>query len=292
MNNLSLSLRPLADDISFATEDLPIWQRKSVRLIEGFLGKRRLMERYHEFLEMNQGPDSFWDDAINCMGLDISCYGPGLSAVPRTGPLVIVANHPFGLIDGAAICWLLSRRRDDFKVILWDVFSKRNHGEKYFLPLDLAEDCKRARRQNLRIRKAAIKHLRENHSILIFPSGSAEKTHSLFGKPYELPWLPFTEKLISATGASVLPVFVHGHNSRLFHIASQCSETLRLAMFFHEINRKMHSEIELSIGEVIGNRELLSWSSECGILSRLRDKTMALSTTRDSTNKKTLLVSC
>lgn len=287
MENPTLALQPPQADISFATADLPRWQRKTVRTIEKVVGKKRLLERYHEFLATNDGPEEFWDDVAQCLQLSVSCFSNGPATVPQEGPLVVVANHPYGVVDGAAICWLLSQRRKDFKVILWDVFSKEHKGENYFLPLDLAEDCKQARRQNLKIRKTAIEHLREDKSILIFPSGSVERSTSFFGKPAELPWLRFTEKLILASGASALPVFVHGHNSTLFHMASHCSETLRRAMFFSEINRKISSEIELSVGELIDHDELVG--SDHDIMAYLRDKTMCLSATRETGMRNRLL---
>ncbi len=291
MENPSLILDAPRSDISFATEDLPGWQQKAIKTIEGVVGKKRLMQKYREFLEFNEGPEEFWDDVVECLKLQISCFGRDLSAVPKTGPLVIVANHPFGLVDGAAICWLLSQRRKDFKVVLWDVFDIQHNGQNYFLPLDLSEDCKQARRQNLRIRKTAIEHLRSGKSVLIFPSGSAERSGSPFGKPYELPWLPFTEKMILASGASVLPIFVHGHNSRLFHVASNYSETLRLALFFYEINRKINTEVELSVGDVIQYPEIASWPDGASVISRLRDKTLALASARETATRNRFLMS-
>jgi len=289
MVSRSLPIISSPGEISFATADLPDWQRKAIKVIEKGVGKKQLMRKYHQFLESNRDADTFWDDVIDCLKLRVSTFGTDPEQIPGQGPLVVVANHPFGLIDGATICWLLSQRRKDFKVILWDVFDKKNNGDCYFLPLDLAEDCKQARRQNLQIRKTAINHLRDDGAILIFPSGSAERVPHLFGKPYELPWLPFTEKLILASKASVLPVFVHGHNSPIFHIASTISETLRRAMFYYEIKRRISTELELSLGDLVEYNEIESWSGEKEITPELRELTLALASTKDTQPKYRLL---
>jgi len=276
-------------DLSFATAELPLWQQRSVRMIERAMGKTKLMHRYHAFLETNQSAETFWEDVIDCLELSLFSYKGTLDSVPAEGPLVVVANHPFGLIDGASICWLVAQKRKDFKVILWDVFDKKNNGREYFLPLDLAEDSKQARRQNLSVRRRAVSDLKDGHVIIIFPSGNAERQSSVFGKPYELPWHPFTEKIMAAGDAPVLPVFFHGHNSKLFHLSSMVSETARRALFFHELKRRIGTEVDLSIGNLIDRQQISTWrDTDQSVTQCMRDVTMALADTKLSANKTTL----
>lgn len=276
-------------NLSFAA-DLPVWQQKAVRVIEHGIGKRHLVKKYRKLIDKNQGPETFWDDVLESLDLQIASYGKGFEAVPKTGPLVIIANHPFGLMDGAAICWIVSKIRKDFKVVLWDVFEQQNHGRQYFLSLDLAEDNKEARRQNLNVRRDAVNYLRDGHVVIIFPSGSAERPESLFGRPYELPWHRFTEKMITASGAPVLPVFVHGHNSRLFHMASHVSEIARRAMFIREIKRSIGSEVRLSMGDIIAPATIKDWAAnQANVMEALRQTTFDLSGQAKAPNRKQIL---
>ncbi len=264
-------------NLSFAA-DLPVWQQKVVNVIEHGIGKNHLVKTYRTLIDKNQGPESFWDDVIDTLGLKISTLGKGFEGIPATGPLVIIANHPFGMMDGASICWMVSQIRKDFKVVLWDVFEQQNHGRNYFLPLDLAEDSKEARRQNLKVRRDAVDYLRDGHIVIIFPSGSAERPSSIFGRPYEMPWHRFTEKMITASQAAVLPIFVHGHNSRLFHMASCVSEVMRRAMFIREIKRAIGTEVTLSLGDVIMPEQVKAWLTRReNIMDQLRQATFALS---------------
>ena len=264
-------------NLSFAA-DLPAWQQTCVKLIENGIGKKYLLDVYRGLIDRNTGPETFWEDLLASLELKISSYRLGLEAIPKTGPLVIIANHPFGLMDGASICWMVSQIRKDFKVILWDVFRQNNHGQGYFLSLDLTEDDKEARRQNIKVRREAIQNLKDGQVIIIFPSGGAERPSSLFGAPYETPWFRFTEKMVTGSGAPVLPIFVHGHNSRAFHMASHISEIARRAMFIHEIRRGIGSEVELSIGDLIAPETVRAWSRDQeDIMENLRAATFALS---------------
>ena len=172
---------------------------------------------------------------------------------------------------------MVSQVRKDFKVVLWDVFLQQNHGRDYFLALDLAEDNKEARRQNVKVRKQAVQNLRDGHVVIIFPSGSAERPTSFLSRPSEQPWHRFTEKMITASQAPTLPIFVHGHNSRLFHMASNVSEVMRRAMFIREINRAMDTEVTLSLGDIMAPATLADWAGQQkNIMSELRDTTLSL----------------
>ena len=262
-------------NLSFAA-DLPAWQQKIVSLIETGIGKRHLLDIYRGLIDRHTGPETFWDDLLESLELKISSYRRGMEAIPKSGPLVVVANHPFGLMDGASICWMVSQIRKDFKVILWDVFRQNNHGQGYFLSLDLTEDNKEARRQNLIVRRQAIQNLKDGQVVIIFPSGGAERPSSLFGPPYETPWFRFTEKMVTGSGAPVLPIFVHGHNSRAFHMASHMSEIARRAMFIHEIKRGIGSEVTLTIGDIIAPVTIKNWARE-DVMDNLRAATFALS---------------
>lgn len=222
------------------------------------------------------------------MKLGIDGYGNSVEAIPQTGPLVVVANHPFGLVDGAAAAWLMAQRRLDFKVILWDVFEKSGSAENYLLTLDLTENSTSARKQNVRIRREANQHLSDGHAILIFPAGSVERTNWPLGRPNELQWSPFTEKIIDNTDASVLPLYFHGHNSRLFHIASNMSETLRQSLWFREIARRINTDVEVTIGSPINQTVLKRWSTNKEMTNRLFEATMALGKHDWTQQKRTL----
>lgn len=155
--------------LSFATACVPHWQQEIIRRFESLVGRDYLQSIYQDYLDLNKGPENFWNDVVQAMKLGIIGYGNTIETIPEKGPLVVVANHPFGLVDGATAAWLVAQRRLDFKVVLWDVFEKSGSAADYLLTVDLTENSTSARKQNVRVRREASQYLSDGHAIIIFP---------------------------------------------------------------------------------------------------------------------------
>lgn len=262
--------------ISFATSDLARWQRWIVSWIENRFGKRKLLSAYQGFLSREAGRMSFWDNVKASLSIDVKVHGNTAETVPAEGGLLVVANHPYGVIDGAAIAWTLAKRRTDFKVILWDIFDQTETGKNFFLPMDLTFNSTSARKQNINVRREATRYLKDGHMVLVFPGGGVESIRHPLAEPQEAPWNDFTSRMAIDASVPVLPIFVSGHNSRLFHLCSYFSYTLRLSMFFREISRKMNSTVELVIGDILQPDIIRTWPASHSVADKLRDATLGL----------------
>jgi putative hemolysin len=174
-----------------------------------------------------------------------------LFAVPREAPLVIVANHPFGVVDGIVISYLTSKVRPDFRILTNSVLYRAEELRPYVLPIDFAE-TKAALASNIQSRAEGRRFLKEGGCVIVFPAGGAATTPKPWSrKAIDLEWGPFTAGLIAQSKAPVLPVYFAGQNSRLFQLASHISMTLRLSLFFKEVYDTIGGEIRLRIGNVI-----------------------------------------
>lgn len=251
MKDGSKKIETFADTLTYATADLLPWQRTVIRTIERVFGKRQLRNTCNHFLQINQSAETFWADALKSLRLSVRLDGEPLSTVPREGGVLIVANHPYGIVDGVGIASTVCRIRKDIKVIAWDLLTLNENSRGYFLPMNLAENDRTARKQNLRVRKEAVKHLQDGGVVLVFPSGMAGVVETPFSEPIEAPWSRFMTRIIFDAQVPVLPMFVHGHNSRLFHVVSLVSQTLRLSLFFREINRMVGQEVRITVGETL-----------------------------------------
>ena len=200
-----------------------------------------------------------------------------LARTPAEGPVLFIANHPYGVLDGIAICWLMEHVRKDFLVLTHAALLRAPEARPYLLPVDFSGTAE-ATAANLNTRKKARTHLDQGGAIVVFPAGAISTSPDKLGqKPAtDWPWQPFTAQLIQRSGAHVLPVFFHGQNSRLFQMASHVSSTLRLALIFKEVHDRIGSSLNISIGTPL-SPELIARFTDRGALTEfLRQRTYAL----------------
>lgn len=197
-----------------------------------------------------------------------------LAQLPATGPLVIVANHPFGLVDGLLIGHLANRVRNDFKVLTnARLYPPDADIQRYILPIDF-DPGPEAQATTLKTRAIARQHLAEGGCLIVFPAGGVATTPTPFARQaVDLDWKPFTARLIHAAQATVVPMFFHGQNSRLFQIASHISMTARLALLLHEVANKIGGAFRVTIGEVIPYAELTAVRDPHDLCRYLRQRT-------------------
>lgn len=266
--------------LSYAGPDLSPRQKRLVRMIEWLSrgqGINAVQQRFNE----HDADETFFRRAATAFKLKPRTWFAPRAYIPTSGPLLVVANHPFGVVDGLAISAMLENVRSDVRIIVWDAIGLPPTSP-HFLPLDLSEDTgSKARRQNVTIRRAASEHLSNGGCIILFPSGSAEVTTHPLAKPKEASWTSLACRLAFKSGATILPVFVHGHNSRLFHAASHLGLLVRRSLFLLETRRMIGASIACRVGEPILQSELakmLSTESGCSkkLAGRLREITMRL----------------
>jgi len=245
------------ENFSYSSPDDPVLKRLVMRAIERMTGQPYLKHLYETNRNKPFPGENFWDAAIRLLELDVAFNEEALFAVPRQGPLVIVANHPYGVLDGIIISYLASRiRGEDFRVLTNSVLYRAEEIRPFLIPVDFAE-TKEAMEANIRSRAQARSYLKAGGCVVIFPAGGAATTPKPWSrKAVDFEWRPFTAGLITQTRASVLPVYFAGQNSRLFQVASHVSMTLRLSLFFKEVYDRIGSEIRLRVGKVIPFAEL------------------------------------
>jgi putative hemolysin len=231
--------------------DSPI-ARLSIRAIEILSGQLRLKRLYDIYQAEMSGSTDFWEAAMRLLDLSLDYDAGKLAQLPTTGPLVIVANHPFGLVDGLLIGHLANRVRDDFKILTnARLYPPDAAIQRYILPIDFDPGAE-AKATTLKTRAISRRHLADGGCLIIFPAGGVATTPKPFSKQaVDLDWKPFTARLIHGAKADVVPMFFHGQNSRLFQIASHISMTARLALLLHEVANKIGTEFRVSIGDII-----------------------------------------
>src|SRR5262249_18760762 len=172
------------------------------------------------------------------------------AAVPAGAPLVMVANHPFGIGDGIAILALAEQLSRPYRILINSDFLKVPEIRHLALPIDFSE-TREAIRTNVESRNAARRLLREGVTIVVFPAGGVATANELGGRAEELPWKTFTARMIQQAEASVLPVYFEGQNGALFHYASRYSLTVRLALMVSELRKFVEATVPVHVGAVV-----------------------------------------
>ncbi len=271
------SPRTVARDISYAASVRSRAGQAVIRIVENATGRPRLIRRAEGYQhEVARGRD-FWEVMVDRYGLWLDVFAGSLDDIPRTGPLVVIANHPFGILDGLALGHILSRARGDFRILAHRVFRRAEELDRVILPLSF-DETRAAQRQNIETRAAALRYLGAGGAIGIFPGGTVATAPKPFGQPLDPHWRGFTAKLIARSRATVVPLYFDGHNSRLFQVASHLNYTLRMALLIREFGARIDAPVRMAVGAPIPPERLAAFAGDAkAMMDFLRQSTYQLS---------------
>ncbi len=264
-------------DITYATSGQTIASRSVIRLLENSTGRKSLIRRARGYeAEVARGR-SFWEVIPEKFGLSLDVVGGSLDNIPGTGPLILTSNHPYGILDGLMLGHLLDQRRDGFRILANAVFKRAEALDRVLLPISF-DATKEATRLNLESRATALSYLAEGGAIGVFPGGTVSTSARAFGPPMDPVWRNFTAKMIAKSGATVVPVFFEGHNSRLFQLASRLHYSLRLALLIKEFRARTDAPVRVVVGQPIPQDTLTPlYGDATAMMETLRRATYALS---------------
>lgn len=207
--------------------------------------------------------------------LEIDGIWPLPNALPER--LVVIANHPFGIGDGAAMLALAETLGRPFRILISKDLMKIPEMAVYGLPVAF-DPSKAAQAMNLATRREAMRLLGEGVTIVVFPAGGVATAAKVFGRADDLPWKQFAARLVRSGGASVLPVHVHGQNGPLFHLVSKWSQTLRYGLLIGAFRRLYGRSIRLTVGAVIPHASLPEIGDGRHLTDGLRRRVLGLAT--------------
>ncbi|MFN3721144.1 MAG: lysophospholipid acyltransferase family protein [Rhizobium rhizophilum] len=256
-------------ELSYANERDPKLKRWFIRSIESLSGRDRFTRLYEIWRNDIVGKtDRVFGKMLDLIDVDLKVAGTWPPQNLPDGPIVIVANHPFGIGDGIAVLALAEQLGRPFRVLINNELLKVPEMAPYSLPVSF-EETKEALALNMQTRHEALRLLKEGVTVVIFPAGGVATAKKGFGRAEDLPWKMFPAKLIQAAKANVVPVYFEGQNGRLFHLASKISLTLRVSLLIREFRRLSGSTIRARVGVMIPWEELSSHADRKDLLARL-----------------------
>ena len=292
-------------ELTYANPTQPRLQRWFIRTVETMSGRDRFAALYDTWRHcIVPSGDRIFTRMLDLIDVELDCADVWPPRPLPDGPLVILANHPFGIGDGIAILALAEQLGRPFRIMINAELLKVPEISPYSLPVDFSE-TKAALANNLAIRHEALRLLKEGVTIVIFPAGGVATAPRGFGAACDLPWKIFAARLIQDARATVIPVHFAGQNGRLFHLVSKpmldarpadgkfaralgrASLTLRTSLLIREFAKLSGKSIRVRIGRAI------AWDDMAGITDRkillrfLQDAVMGLAPTpRPQTQKR------
>lgn len=255
------------------------WTSFAIRAIEWFTGKLTILKMVKRFERTNENyrGQKFWRGALNVMGIELRTPLEQLANIPKEGPVVVVANHPHGMVDGMIFADLIGRVRLDYRILTRSVLTGLDEAATSFMiPVPFPHDPE-AQRKMVEMRANAMAHLENGGVVALFPSGVVMSSESWFGPAVEKEWNVFTAKMIRRSGAKVVPIFFPGSNSRAYQIANRISPVLRQGLLLHEIVRSCNKPQAPIVGEPIREEDMARLETDPrGFMAWLRQHTLDL----------------
>lgn len=250
---------------TYSTPDMPWARRTLIRTVERLSGRAGFEALYRRWQQAPHDPEaSIFTEAIEALGLTADIPAQDLARIPAAGPLLVVSNHPFGIVDGLFIGHVIASIRPDVKLICHSLLCQPREARDVLLPIDFGAGPE-ARRTSAETRRKAVEWLDQGHVLIIFPGGGVATSVTPFAaQAADFEWHPFVARLARRTGVQTLALYVAGRNSRLFQVMSHLSYALRVALIFFETKRQMHKPMTVRIAEPVdcaamGKADVVAW---------------------------------
>jgi len=235
---------------------------------ERLLGLKKLNDLY---LERREGMTSraFLRYILDVLGVNYTVVRGGLESIPKTGPVIVVANHPFGAIEGVVLPDLLLKRRRDVKILANEYLHRISELSDLFIGVDVfgGNDATHSNMQGI---KQALRQLKQGGVLVVFPAGEVSTIDKSQKQVTDGEWNRIIGMLIRKTTATTLPVYIEGKNSPLFHLAGMVHSRFRTMLLAREVLNKRKKTLRLHLGEPIDIGEMKSLKSDSAITQYVR----------------------
>lgn len=239
---------------------LPIRNKSLNRMLSRIIGLQPVTAIYDAWLKL--APDDSMEPGERLLNHSLSMLNASLEwndssswqKVPAQGPLIVVANHPLGGLEGMLLTRELLKHRRDTKVLTNELLLRMPEFSDLFIGLDVLNDG--ASRQNAKGIRAACRHLGKGGALLVFPAGTVASI-----KPGKLsiedgPWNKLVGRLAQRYRAACMPVYVDARNSLLFYLVGLVHKRLRTALLPRELAKKQNCVVQAYAGELINPRDI------------------------------------
>ncbi|WP_395338037.1 lysophospholipid acyltransferase family protein [Ningiella sp. W23] len=230
-----------------------------VWILDRLLGVAKMNRLYQQHQMQGLSKEAFADKLIDLLELDICGLEELKAKIPKSGPVVIASNHPFGGIEGVILARAIGQVRPDLKVLANKGLGIFRELKDYFIFTNPLAPKDPRNGPSLR---QCIAHVKNGHALLIFPAGKVSFFAKEHGQISEHPWNKVLGKLISAENCAYIPVFISGQNSPLFYRVERVFYKMRMLLLGRELLNKTGAKININAGNAISSKHIGSGTKE------------------------------
>ena len=218
------------------------------------LTKINEVNKLYDVLKDKVGKD-FFDSFVRERDLKYIVFEEDLARIPKTGPFILVSNHPLGAIDGILMTKILTEIRPDFKIMGNFLLEKIEPMKPYVISVNPFENRKELKSSSTGMR-GSLKHLEEGGCIGIFPAGEVSNRNNEFSEIMDKKWEKPALKLIKMARVPVVPMYFHAKNSRLFYQMAKLHPDLQTLLLPSEMMHKREKPIRVRLGKPVSVKVL------------------------------------
>lgn len=230
------------------------------------------LTRVYRALEHCQNNLEFTGKALDVVGVGHYLDATDFERIPAQGAAIVVANHPYGGLEGLLLMNLLLQRRTDVRLLANQLLWRIPELRPILIPVDVLDPTRKL--ANLSGLRAALAHVKSGGVLAMFPAGAV--SHLQGTRIVDPNWNETAARLIRKCNAPVTPIHFAGHNSRGFQLAGMIHPVLRTALLPRELVNKRHHQIQVSVGSTIPAEQIQSIKDDVAVASLLRLQTYAL----------------
>lgn len=231
------------------------------------------LERFYNEIKVGPGED-FITALFAHLDLRLEVDPADVQRVPKEGGVAIVANHPYGAIDGLAMMHVLRERRPDLKVMANFMLQQLEPLRNRFIGVNPFEEL--TTRSSFQGMRQAHQHLAEGGALGVFPAGEVSSYRNDVDAVADPRWKTPVVKLIRHAGVPVVPLWFDGANSLVFQILGMVHPSLRTLQLPREMLRMHGRSVRMRIGNPLTEKELAQFSSMDDLARYLRAKTYSI----------------
>ncbi len=251
-----------------------IWAKPLVGLLDRLLGLHKVNRFYQSGQLPGKSSQAFAAQFLQELEIKVKGCDNLSQTIPQTGSLILVANHPFGCVEGVALAHELKKHRGDVKVLANKALSMFEELKSFFIfinPLSTSDP------KNIRAIRQCKQHLSSGGVLLIFPAGKVSYYRPDKQRVCDGPWNRLPAQLAKLTSSPVLPVFIEGQNSQLFINLGRVYYRLKLIMLFREMLKHRGKPIQIKLGKVLPFKFIDKFDDTTQLTEYLRVQTYLLS---------------